>query len=145
MPKYYHIHRGLQPSKLETEFVKGWVLYFSKKNSQWYNVEKEISKDYGGYRIYEIYIPSSKFTTSFNPTTKGKIVKITPKNLKEYVELRKEYKGSIYFVDEMKKRNIIGVDATINHKDAYIGGWPEGYFWEKPSDIKIKLVEKVKL
>ena len=45
----------------------------------------------------------------------------------------------------MNKRNIIGIDATIEHKYAYIGGWPEGFVWKKPSDIKIKLIEIVKL
>jgi hypothetical protein len=145
MPKYYHIHRGLDKSELDTKFIEGLCLFFSKKDSGWYNFEKDISKNYGGYSLYEIYIPSTRYTKSFNPTTKGKIVKITSINIKEYAELRKLYIGNIQFVDEMNKRNIIGIDATIEHKYAYIGGWPEGFVWKKPSDIKIKLIEKIKL
>ena len=62
------------------------------------------------------------------------------------LKLRKMYKGNLPFIEEMKKRNIIGIDATIEHKDMYLAGMPpEGYIWEKPSDIKIKLVEIVKL
>lgn len=52
----------------------------------------------------------------------------------------------------MKKRNIIGIDAstkhtydTIEYKEAYFTGPPEGYIWQKPSDIKIKLISTIKL
>ena len=123
MPKYYHIHRGITSSDIEKKFIKNKPLFFSKKNSGWYNIEKEISKDYNGYRIYEIYIPNNRYTLSFNPITVGKIVKITTDNINEYIQLIK--KGN--FIEEMKKRNIIGIDATIEHKDAYITGPPEGY------------------
>jgi hypothetical protein len=151
MPKYYHIHRGTAPSELEKGFTKNRPLFFSKKNSRWYDIEQNISKDYGGYRMYEIYIPKTRFTTSFNPKTAGKIVKITKNNIKEYFQLRDNYKGNNSYIDELKIRNIIGVDATLEHKDKDKDkdkdnyGPPEGYVWQKPADIKIKLVEVVKL
>jgi hypothetical protein len=153
MPKYYHIHRGTEPSTLEKKFIKNIPLFFSKKNSNWYNIEKDISKEYGGYRIYEIYIPSSRYTLSFNPTSVDKIVKITSYNINDYILLLNEHKNNRNnFIEEMKKRNIIGIDATIEHtydkikyKDAYFTGPPEGYIWRKPSDIKIKLLSIIKL
>ena len=73
MPKYYQIHRGLKTSDVENKFIKNKPFFFSKKNSRWYNVEKQISEDYGGYIIYEIYIPNNIFTLSFTPRTKNKI------------------------------------------------------------------------
>jgi len=146
MPKYYHIHRGLDKSQLEKKFILNKPLYFSKKNSNWYQIEQEISKDYGGFRIYEIYIPTNRLTNSFNPITPNKIVKITKNNIKEYIELRKKYKGSIYFIEEMKKRKIIGIDATIEDKLMYgMYGPPEGYIWKKPNDIIIKLISVISL
>ena len=147
MPYYYHIHRGIEPSELENKFIKNKALFFSRKNSGWYNIEKNISKDYGGYRIYEIYIPSSRFSFSFNPKRKGKIVKITKDKINEYKDLHNKnglYSHNLFF-DTMKKRGIIGIDATLEDKDLYITGPPEGYIWKKPKDIKIKLINIVKL
>ena len=40
MPVYYHIHRSIKKSNIENNFKEGQMLYFSKKNSFWYNVEK---------------------------------------------------------------------------------------------------------
>ena len=146
MPKYYHIHKGLNKSTLEKQFIQNTPLYFSKKNSSWYQIEQDISKDYGGFQIYEIYIPSNRFTNSFNPKTPNKIVKITKDNIKEYIDLREKYKGSSYFIEEMKKRKIIGIDATIEDKLMYgIYGPPEGYIWQKSNDIKIKFITIHKL
>ena len=142
MPYYYHIHRGIKPCSLDNKFIKNRPLFFSKKNSIWYNIEKEISKDYGGYRMYEIYIPRTYFTLSFNPKTKNKILKITPDNIKEYNELYPHFP----FINNMKKSNIIGIDATQDLNGLYsMGTPPEGYIWKKPKDIKIKLIEIVKL
>lgn len=46
----------------------------------------------------------------------------------------------------MKKKNIIGVDATSSiiykHKNL---SHPEGYLWEKQDSIKIKRIKIVKL
>jgi hypothetical protein len=52
MPYYYHIHRGIKPCSLDNKFIENRPLFFSKKNSDWYNIEKEVSKEYGGYRMY---------------------------------------------------------------------------------------------
>ena len=146
MPKYYHIHRGTEPSTLEKKFIKNIPLFFSKKNSNWYNMEIEISTNYfDGYRIYEISIPSNKYTFSFNSTSVDKIVKITPYNINNYILLLHSFNSRNNFIKEMKKRNIIGIDCTIEHKDAFIYGPPEGYIWKKPSDIKIKLISIIKL
>jgi hypothetical protein len=144
MPKYYQIHRGIEPSKVEKKFIKNKPFFFSKKNSFWYNIEKDISKDYGGYIIYEIYIPNYLFTSSFNPIKKNKIVKITKKNIFEYNQLKNVYGGHNDFIEEMKKRNIIGIDATFNKGKIYkTENPPEGYLWQKPKDIKIKKIETV--
>ena len=146
MPKYYHIHRGLEKSRLDKEFITDLPLFFSKNNSIWYNIEKNISKEYKGYQIYEIYIPSNKFTTSFNPKTPNRIVKITKNNIKEYIELKNKYKGHINFIEEMRKRKIIGIDATTETKLMYDTiGPPEGYVWKKINGIKIKLIQVIKL
>lgn len=126
---------------------------FQKKDSFWYNIEKSIGKDdYGGYIIYEVYIPKSLFTTSFNPKEKNKIVKITPDNINEFNDLLKKSIGKYrYYI--LKKRNIIGVDATANfianrqfHKyltseEAITMITPEGYIWSFPKSIKIKKIE----
>ncbi len=146
MPKYYQIHRGLKTSDVENKFIKNKPFFFSKKNSRWYNVEKQISEDYGGYIIYEIYIPNNIFTLSFTPRTKNKIVRITRQNINEYKKLIKTYKGRNNFIKEMNKRNIIGIDATsefiYKHKTLPP---PEGYLWQKPKSLKIKMIKIVKL
>jgi hypothetical protein len=145
MPKYYHIHRGVEPSELEKKFIDEYPLFFSKKNSKWNMLEKDVSESYGGYREYEIDIPKKLFTTSFHPKAKGKVVKINKDNINEYIESRKKYGGHHGIVKEMNKRNIIGIDCTLEHPDAYYTGFPEGFIWKKPSSIKIKLIEVVKL
>ena len=65
MPKYYHVHRGTKPSTLSKGFCKNQPLFFSKKYSFWYNTEINISREYGGYFIYEIDIPNNMFTVIF--------------------------------------------------------------------------------
>jgi len=146
MPLYYQIHRGLELSEIENKFIKNRAFFFSKKNSMWYNIEKQISEDYGGYIIYEISIPNNLFTLSFNPRTKNKIVKITTQNINEYKKLKKTYRGHDNFIKEMNKRNIIGIDATSEfiHKHKTLPP-PEGYLWKKPKSIKIKRIKIVKL
>lgn len=144
MPKYYHIVRGKKSSGVDKKFINGKPLYFSKKDVGWNSIEKEISRDYGGYHEYEIFIPPKIYTTSFNPTSKNKIVKISTKNAKEYYDLRKKYGGSFQFIEEMKKRNIIGIDATSDIMYKYMwGGPPEGFIWKKISGIKICHVDYV--
>ena len=131
MPLYYHIHRGKKSSKLEKQFINNNLLFFSKKNSGWYNMEKDIGQtNFGGYKIY---IPDNMFTTSFNPRTKNKIVKITKNNLEEYKKIVKKY-GKKYF---LQNKNIIGIDSTFEHPNNFVQGPPEGYIWKKPKEIKI--------
>ena len=78
MPIFYHIHRSIKPSELENNLTEGYPLYFSKKNSGWYNMEKHLGiTDYGGYIIYKINIPNNCFTESFHKNAKYKILKLT--------------------------------------------------------------------
>jgi len=147
MPKFYHVHRTATKSAIEKGFKSGKALFFSKKNSFWFQFEKEIGmSDYNGYIIYEIDIPYNFYTYSFNPISKNKIVKINKHNVKEYKRLVGEYKGQTAFREEMTKRNIIGIDATWlmdtkAPKGVIIVG-EEGYIWEKPDGIKITFYEK---
>lgn len=142
MPKFYHVHSSVEASAIEKNKITGQYLYFSKKDSYFYNSWITLSKnEYGGYIIYEIYIPSNMFTTSFNPRTKNKIVKITRENIVEYKKLRKIYKGQEIFRKEMDSRGIIGIDCTdkFTHKHQSVG-FPtmEGHIWRFPRSIKIK-------
>lgn len=136
MPKYYHVHRSFKPSQIEIKLIEDHPLYFSKKNSFWYHVEIDISKDkdvFDGYTIYEITIPRSQFTESLNPRKKNKIFKVTKKNLDEFIKLKKKYEGSFNLIKEMKKRNFIGYDATLkikNIKKWHIIGTGEGVIWD---------------
>ncbi len=146
MPKFYHIHRSPKSSSIEKKLTKNFKLYYSKKNSFWYNVEQDIGKkDYGGYIIYEIEIPKLQFTTSFNPIKKNKIVKLTPKNIQEYIKIRTEVAKKKYnFIEEMNKRNIIGIDATakfIKEKYNLQIESDEGFIWKFPRTIKIKKIK----
>ena len=157
MPKFYHIHRSPKPSSIEKKLIKNFKLYYSKKNSFWYNVEQDIGKtDYGGYIIYEIEIPKLQFTTSFNPIKKNKIVKLTPKNIQEYIKILTEVAKKKYnFIEEMNNRNIIGIDATakfirekneeysfIEISEGLIGiTSDEGFIWKFPRTIKIKKIK----
>ena len=143
MPKYYHIHRGTDKSDIDTKFINNKLLYFSKKNSFWYNTELEISKDdyYKGYSIYEITIPRKLFTYSFNPK-KPKIVKINKNNIEEYKKLISKKN----FIEEMTKKNIIGIDANLPDSNEYLNKTilktpPEGYIWKTHKDIKIKKIK----
>jgi len=142
MPTFYHIHRGTKVENLNKKFRKGYPLFFSTKNSFWYNIEREISKDYGGYVIYKIYIPSSFFSYSFKPRSRNKIVKVTDDNLDKYKELKINTKGHLGFIKAMKKRNIIGIEANYCSDKDYCR---EGYIWQKPRNIKISCVKVVKL
>lgn len=152
MVKYYHVHRSKKKSKIEKKFQNDKQLYFSKKDSAWYEIEKNIGLDnFGGYIIYEIDIPKRFFTYSFNPTSKNKIVKVNDDNLEEFLRLKSENIGSIKFIEEMKRRNLIGVDSTYVDLDK-IGNYAkehkielflvtpfEGYIWKKTNGIKISV------
>jgi hypothetical protein len=137
MPYFYHISRGIQQNSLDNGFIKGEALFFSKKDSFWYKVERQIGMNhFGGYKIYEIFIPSTAYTTSFNPRT-PKIVKITKNTLKEYI---KKYQslGNYGVMIELQKRGLIGVDCT----DFKTNMSPEeGFIWEMPLGATIQLIE----
>jgi len=149
MPKFYHIHRGLDESTLDKEFLdvgngcQG--LFFAKKDTMWHNIERETSVEYGGYKEYEIYIPSFLYTLSLTPTT-PKVIKITEKNVSKYLEsLRsKKYCRGI----DRYNPNIIGVDVTI--KDLRIKKFgiiynEEGVIFRWNPNIKIHLCNKVSI
>ena len=134
MPKYYHIHRGLEKSNIENKFENGKLLFFSKKNSFWYNYEIEISKDYGGYIIYEIDISPKIFTYSFKPKRKNTILKINKSNMNKYLDIKRPD-----LIKLMKQNNIIGVDATtklFNKKN--FNQYNEAFIIKKTKHIKIK-------
>jgi hypothetical protein len=61
---------------------------------------------YWGYKLYEIFIPSSAYTTSLNPRT-PKIVKITKKTINEYKKIYCQL-GIIQGIIELQKRGLIG-------------------------------------
>lgn len=141
MPIFYHIHIGVDNPHFE-KFEKNRPLYFSRKNSRWYRNWKSVGEDYGGHLEYKISFPRTLYTTSFNPRSKNKIVKITKENIKEYKNLKKKYRG-VKFIEEMNKRNIIGIDCTpkwtFKHNSLLISVM-EGYFWKKVKEIKIEKV-----
>jgi len=86
MPYFYHISRGTKQNLLYTVFINGESLFFSKKDSFWYNIERQIGMNhFEGYKLYEIFIPSNAYTKSFNPRTPT-IIKITKNTLKEYTK-----------------------------------------------------------
>lgn len=121
MPLFYHVHRSTKPSKIEKKIILDKPLFLSRKKSFWYNVEKNVgATEYGGYIIYEICIPKNNFTYSFRPITNNKIVKITKDNVDKYIQLRNKYPGQINFFNELKKRNLIGYDATSSSIQEYI-------------------------
>ena len=122
-----------------------WIIYV-QKNSSWYKIEKDISKqnEYRGYSMYEIIIPKELFTTSLYPNGKNRVLKITKNNIKEY----KKLKLSDNFYSILTGRNIIGVDVTSKfiYKHISVDGTinpPEAFIWQKPSQIKIKKIETV--
>lgn len=123
MPIYYHIHRGRDP----IVFDKNHEMFMSKKNSFWYNIEKEMSN--GEYLEYKITIPQNRFTISLNPRDKTKILKLNKENIKEY---RKLYPNR-----DDERNNFGGVDATnirpykLNyHDELVLRNW---------KDVKIEL------
>jgi hypothetical protein len=58
----------------------------------WYDFEKTVAlQSFDGYSEYKITIPQKYFTYSLKPRTKNKILKLTPKNIKEFIKLHKKY------------------------------------------------------
>lgn len=148
MPTFYHIHRSIHPSNLDSGFVKGDNLFFSKKDSFWHSVEKNVSEnpEYGGYREYEIFIPSTAYTTSLHPRT-PKILKVTSENVKEYRKLLTKINipNQNRYETLDTQLNLIGVDMTDlhwRHNGAMFS--QEGVIWELPKGARITLINVVK-
>src|SRR5258706_13129904 len=110
--KFYHIHCSTKKLDIENGFIENMALFFSKKNSDWFNIEKQLGKKgYGGYIIYEVNIPKILIEYDFKPKESPKIVKIIDVfNLDIYTELMSKSRKNL--IEEMNKRNIIGIDAT---------------------------------
>ena len=92
MPIYYHISLGDKFDKFDVtkdfsnNLKNGRKLFFAKKNSFWYNFWKKIgTEDIKSYTEYKLNIPEKLFTSSFHPKDE-KILRITNKNIKEYLE-----------------------------------------------------------
>lgn len=136
MTKFYYIHHGLNNNFLNTIFNNDGVLFFSKKNTIWYQYQIKISEK---YQIYEIDIDPELFTYSLNPKSK-KIVKINKTNINEYLLLKKKFLNN---KNELKKRNIIGFDLSNKELKTKNFDQPDCYIIEKNENIKIKLIETV--
>ena len=108
---------------------------------------------------YEITIPATNFTTSFNTKKTNSIFKLTKNNLTEYKKMRKNH-GRV--ITNLENKNIIGIDTTsvgrtyisvpctrfkqnkknkktikvkrMEHIDS------ELYIWKLPADFSIKLI-----
>lgn len=137
MPVYYHIHRG---DKL-IKFDKNKPMFVSKKNSFWYNVEKQISNNpeyKNSYCEYKITINNDKFTHSLNSKDNTKILKLNENNLKKFIE-KYPSRNSI-------KKDFGGLDATDiryrpgnghhYHDELFIIKWTKG--------IKVEFVGRFK-
>ena len=147
MPTFYHIHRTIDQSDLDNGFVTGDQLFYSKKDSFWHTVERNVSKDpeFGGYREYEIFIPSTAYTTSMNPRT-PKILKVTSDNVKEYKKFitKKDHHYKNKY-DPMVALGFIGVDFTdLNWRHNGLMLTQEGVIWAMPDGARIKLINVVK-
>lgn len=156
MPIYYHIHRSIKKSNIENNFKEGQALFFSKKKSFWYDVEKDISLSrYNGYSEYKITIPQKYFTYSLNPKSKNKILKLTPKNIEKFIKLHLNLlKSKKSLIHDFINKKFIGMDAT--NEDIYDFYCklklerqlqleaqlypPQGYIKKKYKDI---LIEKI--
>lgn len=111
MPYYYHVSRGIEESRIVNDYVKGSV-FFSKKDFDWNVTEKEVGlADEGGYREYELFIPSNHFTESLNPLTKGKILRVTKRNRKKILKYMNQFENNNQFRTQLKKDGFNGLDT----------------------------------
>lgn len=113
MPIYYHISLGDKfnvNKDFSNNLKNGKKLFFAKKNSFWYNFWKKVGEDVKSYAIYKITIPEKLFTSSFHPKDE-KILRITNKNIKKYLEFSNEV-SKLRDITFMRKNNIIGVDLN---------------------------------
>ncbi len=154
MQVYYHISLGeeivirneLNNNQLNI-FRKSRSLHFTKKDSYWYNIWKDIGENViKSYTIYQLTIPSCLFTDSFNPNNK-KLVRITGKNVEDYKKLRdkKLLKNYAY----MRNNNVIGIDMNTHYvynnteqvnNSSGSNITYEGWLFELHNDIKCEKV-----
>ena len=145
MPVYYHISLETKHN-IYKNFSKNLsnkkLLFFSKKNSFWYNLWKS---DETSYAVYKITIPEKLYTTSFNPLKK-KIVRITKDNIDEFIKFDNQLGLSkLRNIEFLRKRNIIGIDANTEIVKKYpikhvLGPTrAEGWIYDF-KDVKIKKV-----
>jgi len=155
MSVYYHISLGeeivirneLNNNNSLNIFRKSRSLHFTKKNSYWYNIWKDIGENViKSYTIYKLTIPSCLFTDNFNPNKK-KLVRINGKNVEDYKKLRdkKLIKNYAY----MRNNNVIGIDMNThyvynnaeqtNNSNGSLITY-EGWLFELHNDIKCEKV-----
>ena len=143
MPVYYHISFETKYN-IHKNFSKNLnnkkLLFFSKKNSFWYNLWKS---DGTSYALYKITIPEKLYTTSFNPRKK-KIVRITKDNVDEFIRLDSQLgNNKLRNIEFLRKRNIIGIDANTeivkNYPIKHVLGQTraEGWIYDF-KDVKVK-------
>ena len=131
-------------------------MFFSKKNSFWYDFEKTVAlQSFDGYSEYKITIPQKYFTYSLKPRTQNKILKLTPKNIKEFIKLHEKYENKgLSIKKNYINKNFIGIDAThkklrnlykkLNYDPDSQLDPPAGWITQKFKDITIQKVKVVK-
>jgi hypothetical protein len=150
MPKFYHITTTDKPQDLKKYFIEGRMLFFSKKNQYWYN----ILHHYEDRCKYEINIPTTSFTTSFQTKKKNSIFKLTVDNFMEYKKRLIAHGRQYAFQDNP---NIIGCDLTIIETQAFQKlhwrkctirkHWTidsEMFIWKFPPNATLKLINCIK-
>jgi hypothetical protein len=147
MPKFYHITTTNKKENLKNKLTNKKILFFSKRNQYWYIIMHQ----YQDRCKYEIDIPTTCFTTSFQTKKKNSIFKLTIDNFAEY---KKKYhklgRGENMFHDNT---NIIGADLTIIETHAFQNKhWrkctgrknslivSELFIWKIPPESTIKLI-----
>lgn len=141
MTKFYFIYSDNNNNLTNIIFNNDNILFFSKKNTIWYEHQIKIAEKYNSYQIYEVEIAPELFTYSLNPKTK-KVVKINKNNIDEYLLLKKEFLNN-NFKKELKKRNIIGFDISNKELKNKNFDQPDCYIIEKNENIQIKLIKTI--
>lgn len=151
MPYFYHVSRGFAASNLEKKLDSDKPVFFSKKDYFWNDLEKKIGlSSFKGYREYELFIFPSLFTETLTPRTRNKILKVTKNNEDKIRTLIKNFMRDngcfdrSSFLEELKRRNFIGIDTHYVIKD--ITNWNQELIIFDLSDFLplLKLVNVVK-
>jgi hypothetical protein len=121
----YHISFGDTSNvNIATNLQKNRLIFYSNKNSFWYNSWSEIiatnKEDYPNAKLCKIQIPNNLFTTILQKSDTPKIWKITPTNWNNYLKILQEIYGEITEKDHrqnsmqllMQKYNVFGIDKT---------------------------------